>query len=57
MKAFFHNVGDVRLKDVSDLALELSTDAIVRIATSVICGTAIHKRQLSGHATWDNTRP
>ncbi|MFW5823935.1 MAG: zinc-dependent alcohol dehydrogenase [Marinobacter sp.] len=43
MKAVvFHNVGDIRLEDVPEPELRESTDAIVRITTSAICGTDLH---------------
>lgn len=43
MKAVvFHGVGDVRLDKVSDPKLKESTDAIVRLTASAICGTDLH---------------
>lgn len=43
MKAVvFHGIGDIRLEDVRDPALEQPTDAIVRITASAICGTDLH---------------
>ena len=43
MKAIvFHGVGDIRLDEVPDPTLQTSTDAIVRITASAICGTDLH---------------
>jgi threonine dehydrogenase-like Zn-dependent dehydrogenase len=43
MKAVvFHGVGDIRLDEVSDPKLKESTDAIVRLTASAICGTDLH---------------
>jgi threonine dehydrogenase-like Zn-dependent dehydrogenase len=43
MKAVvFHGVGDVRLDRVSDPKIKESTDAIVRLTASGICGTDLH---------------
>ena len=43
MKAVvFHGVGDVRLDRVSDPKIKESTDAIVRLTASAICGTDLH---------------
>jgi len=43
MKAVvYHGVGDIRLEKVSDPKLKESTDAIVRITASAICGTDLH---------------
>ncbi|WP_148862756.1 zinc-dependent alcohol dehydrogenase [Marinobacter fonticola] len=43
MKAVvFHDIGDIRLDDVAEPSLQESTDAIVRITTSAICGTDLH---------------
>lgn len=43
MKAVvFHDVGDIRLEDVPEPKLEQSTDAIVRLTASAICGTDLH---------------
>ncbi|WP_439895203.1 zinc-dependent alcohol dehydrogenase [Pseudomonas syringae] len=43
MKAIvFHGVGDIRLDEVPDPTLQASTDAIVRITASAICGTDLH---------------
>lgn len=43
MKAVvFHGVGDIRLDDVPEPALQEPTDAIVRITASAICGTDLH---------------
>lgn len=43
MKAVvFHGVGDIRLDDVPEPTIEQSTDAIVRITASAICGTDLH---------------
>lgn len=38
----FHDVGDIRMEEVPEPSLEESTDAIVRITTSAICGTDLH---------------
>ena len=43
MKAVvFHGVGDIRLDDVPEPTLEQSTDAIIDITASAICGTDLH---------------
>jgi len=43
MKAVvFRGVGDIRLEDVPEPKLEHSTDAIVRLTASAICGTDLH---------------
>jgi threonine dehydrogenase-like Zn-dependent dehydrogenase len=43
MKAVvFHGVADIRLEDVPDPKVEDSTDAIVRLTASAICGTDLH---------------
>ncbi|XXF77052.1 glutathione-dependent formaldehyde dehydrogenase [Myxococcaceae bacterium GXIMD 01537] len=43
MKAVvFHGIGDIRLDDVPEPRLEQSTDAIVRLSASAICGTDLH---------------
>lgn len=43
MKAVvFHDVGDIRLDEVPDPVLEASTDAIIRLTASAICGTDLH---------------
>lgn len=43
MKAVvWHGVGDIRLDDVDEPAINEPTDAIVRITTSAICGTDLH---------------
>ena len=38
----FHGVGDIRLEKVPEPQLQSSTDAIVRITGSAICGTDLH---------------
>ncbi len=38
----FHGVGDIRLEDVREPRIQESTDAIVRITASAICGTDLH---------------
>jgi threonine dehydrogenase-like Zn-dependent dehydrogenase len=43
MKAVvFHGIGDIRVDQVPDPAIEQPTDAIVRITASAICGTDRH---------------
>ncbi len=43
MKAVvFHGVGDIRLDNVSEPKIKDSTDAIVRLTASAICGTDLH---------------
>ncbi len=43
MKAIvFKSIGDIRLEDVSEPQMEASTDAIVRLTSSAICGTDLH---------------
>jgi threonine dehydrogenase-like Zn-dependent dehydrogenase len=38
----FHGVGDIRLDDVPEPTIQESTDAIVRLTASAICGTDLH---------------
>jgi threonine dehydrogenase-like Zn-dependent dehydrogenase len=43
MKAVvFHGVGDIRLDDMPEPKIQESTDAIVRLTASAICGTDLH---------------
>jgi threonine dehydrogenase-like Zn-dependent dehydrogenase len=43
MKAVvFHGIGNIRLEDVAEPEIKESTDAIVRITASAICGTDLH---------------
>jgi threonine dehydrogenase-like Zn-dependent dehydrogenase len=43
MKAVvFHGIGDIRLDDVPEPKLKESTDAIVKVTASAICGTDLH---------------
>ena len=43
MKAVvFHAIGDIRVEDVPDPAIEQPTDAVVRLTASAICGTDLH---------------
>lgn len=43
MKAVvFHGIGDIRLEDVAEPAIEQPNDAIVRLTASAICGTDLH---------------
>ncbi|GAA5483120.1 zinc-dependent alcohol dehydrogenase [Haloferula sargassicola] len=43
MKAVvFHDIGDIRLDHVPEPGLKESTDAIVRLTASAICGTDLH---------------
>ena len=43
MKAVvFHAVGDIRVDEVPDPAIQEPTDAIVRLTASAICGTDLH---------------
>ncbi len=60
MKAVvFHAIGDIRIDDVPEPTIEASTDAIVRLTASAICGTDLHfirgtfsgmaKGQILGH--------
>lgn len=43
MKAVvFHGVGDIRLEEVAEPAIQEPNDAIVRITASAICGTDLH---------------
>lgn len=43
MKALvFHDIGDIRLDNVSEPKIENKNDAIIRITTSAICGTDLH---------------
>ena len=38
----FHATGDVRVDDVSDAAVELPGDAVVRVELAAICGSDLH---------------
>ncbi len=38
----FHGVGDIRLDDVEEPKIQDSSDAIVRLTSSAICGTDLH---------------
>jgi threonine dehydrogenase-like Zn-dependent dehydrogenase len=38
----WHGVGDIRIDDVAEPKIEKSTDAIVRLTASAICGTDLH---------------
>ncbi len=43
MKAVvFHDIGDIRLDDVKEPKIQDSTDAVVRLTASAICGTDLH---------------
>ncbi|MEI4273187.1 alcohol dehydrogenase catalytic domain-containing protein [Klenkia sp. LSe6-5] len=43
MKAVvFHDVGDVRVDDVPDPAIQQPTDAVVRLTGTALCGTDLH---------------
>jgi threonine dehydrogenase-like Zn-dependent dehydrogenase len=43
MKAVvFHDVGDIRLEDVPEPTISASTDAIIHVTASAICGTDLH---------------
>ena len=43
MKAVvFHGIGDIRVDDVPEPQIEQSTDAIVRLTSSSMCGTDLH---------------
>ncbi|MGW4371318.1 alcohol dehydrogenase catalytic domain-containing protein, partial [Nocardia takedensis] len=43
MKAVvWHDVGDIRLEDVTEPKIEEPTDALIRITTTAICGTDLH---------------
>lgn len=43
MKAVvFHGTGDIRLDEVPEPEIKVSTDAIVRLTASAICGTDLH---------------
>ena len=43
MKAVvFRGIGDIRLEQVAEPRLEKSSDAIVRLTASAICGTDLH---------------
>jgi threonine dehydrogenase-like Zn-dependent dehydrogenase len=43
MKAvIFHDIGDIRLEEVSEPTIQEPTDAIVRLTASAICGTDLH---------------
>ncbi|TDQ50252.1 zinc-dependent alcohol dehydrogenase [Actinorugispora endophytica] len=43
MKAVvWHGIGDIRMEDVAEPALQDPNDAIVQITTSAICGTDLH---------------
>ena len=38
----FHGIGDIRLENVKEPSLKHSTDAIVQLTSSAICGTDLH---------------
>ena len=38
----FHGIGDIRLEEVKEPKIRASTDAIVRLTASAICGTDLH---------------
>ncbi len=43
MKAVvFHDIGDIRIDTVPDPAVSATTDAVVRLTASAICGTDLH---------------
>jgi threonine dehydrogenase-like Zn-dependent dehydrogenase len=43
MKAVvFHDVGDIRVEDVPEPVIKQSTDAIIEVRASAICGTDLH---------------
>jgi threonine dehydrogenase-like Zn-dependent dehydrogenase len=43
MKAVvFHDVGDIRLEDVPEPTIKNSTDAVIEVTASAICGTDLH---------------
>jgi len=43
MKAVvFHGIGDIRIDEVDEPRLQESTDAVVRLTASAICGTDLH---------------
>jgi threonine dehydrogenase-like Zn-dependent dehydrogenase len=43
MKAVvYHGIGDIRLEEVAEPTIEQTTDAIVRLTASAICGTDLH---------------
>ncbi|WP_437301759.1 zinc-dependent alcohol dehydrogenase [Sorangium sp. So ce388] len=43
MKAVvFHGIGDIRMDDIKEPKIKESTDAIIRITASAICGTDLH---------------
>src|SRR5215208_1895448 len=49
MKALtWHGKRDVRIDDVPDPAIEVPTDAIVRITTTAICGSDLHLYEVFG---------
>ncbi len=44
MKALtWHGTNDVRVQDVPDPRIEQPTDAIVRITSTAICGSGLHR--------------
>lgn len=38
----FHGVGDIRLDDVPEPVIKATTDALVRVTASAVCGTDLH---------------
>jgi S-(hydroxymethyl)glutathione dehydrogenase / alcohol dehydrogenase len=40
--AVFHKIGDIRVEDVTDPAIEQGEDAIVRVTSTAICGSDLH---------------
>ena len=56
MKAVvFHDIGDIRLDNVKEPKIQDSTDAIVRLTASAICGTDLH--MIRGTFTGMNPAP
>jgi len=40
--AVFHKIGDIRVEEVKDPAIEQGQDAIVRVTSTAICGSDLH---------------
>lgn len=51
MKAVvFHAIGDIRMEDVAEPEIRNSTNAIVKITASAICGTGLHMIRVRSRA-------
>src|SRR5881227_1783639 len=44
----FHGKRDVRIDNVDDPSIEESTDAIIRVTSTAICGSDLHRYEVLG---------